>query len=378
MSGLMHHARRRLFVATVVASSFAIGALGVTAASASASPVAHATAHISGLAIAKKQLAPYTGKAPKFPITQKLKKKPPSSDTIVFLQCGAAQCAGFGKLLAPAAAALGVHFTTISCGLFPAQAQAAAAAALALNPSAVIVAGTALSEFGSSLKPIERKHIPIVGIGTDNGPKYGLSVTLGSNSTVTLAGQLMADWVRIFKGSKANVVFFGTPELDFSPVMWAGFHTQLKKVCSTCKATLSEISVLDFGSSAPSLVVDYLRAHTSTNTVVFAADPAADGLPSALAEASLTPTVFGWNPDVVGLADIKAGKVAGALGLDTLTSCWQTIDIIAKLLTKQKFPVSEENAIVEVLNSKNVTPYDVTNGWTAYPTAPALTEKLWP
>ncbi len=379
MSHLKQRAKRGIFMATAVGASVAMAAIGVATAGASQSAAPHAASHLTGVAEAKHQLAPYTNKFPKFPITQKLTKRPPATDSIVYLECGASQCATFGSYLAIAVAALGVHFTVIPCGLFPAQAQAAAETALADKPSAVIVAGLALSDFGTTLKAIEKAGIPIVGIGTDDGPKYGLKATLGSNSTVSLAGELMADWVAIDKGSKANVTFFGTPQLDFSSVMQLGFKDQLKKVCPKCKLKEAQISVLDFGSSAgTSLVVNYLRANPTVNTVVFAADPAADGLPAALAEASLTPTIFGWNPDDVGLADIQAGTETGALGLDTLTSCWQTIDILAKILTKQAYPSSETNAVLEVLTKSIVTTSDVQNGWSGYPNAEALTEKLWP
>lgn len=379
MSQLTQRARRGLFVATAVGASVAMATIGAAAAGASASAAPHVATHLTGIAEAKHQLSPYTNKFPKFPITQKLKKRPPAKDSIVYLECGASQCATFGSYLSVAVAALGLHFTEISSGLFPAQAQAAAATALADKPQAVIVAGLALSEFGTRLKAIEKAGIPIVGIGTDDGPKYGLKATLGSNATVSLAGELMADWVAINKGTKANIAFFGTPQLDFSPVMYSGFQKQLKVVCPKCKLKESQISALDFGTSAgTSLVVNYLRANPSVNTVVFAADPAADGLPAALSEASLNPTIFGWNPDSVGLADIQAGTENGALGLDTLTSCWQTVDIIARILTKQAYPSSETNAVLEVLTKSIVTTNDVKNGWTGYPNAEALTEKLWP
>jgi hypothetical protein len=381
MNPLKNLARRRLFVVALVVSSMALASVGV----AEAAPTSRAGTHVtppSGLSIAKKQLAPYNGRFPAFPITQRLKKKPAASDDIVYLACGASQCATFGTLLGEAAKALGVKFTTINAGLFPSQAQAAAGAALALKPSAVIVAGLALSSYGHTLKPIEKLHIPIIGIGTDDGEKYGLTADLGNQVTVALAGALMADWVAINQGATANVAFFGTPELDFSPVMWSGFSSQMKKVCKSCQVALTQMTVLDFGTSAASaLVVAYLRAHPSVNTVVFAAAPGSDGLAPALAEAGLSSvTVFGWNPDNTGLASIKAGQIAGGIGLDTLTSCWQAIDIIAKLLTHQSFPASETNAVLEVLNKNDVTSQDVSSveGWSAYHNAQALTEALWP
>ncbi len=57
---------------------------------------------------------------------------------------------------------------------------------------------------------------------------------------------------------------------DFSPLRWNAFDAQLKKICPTCSAVESHLSVLTYGSSAPSTVVSYLRAILAVNTTVFA------------------------------------------------------------------------------------------------------------
>jgi ribose transport system substrate-binding protein len=370
----------KLYLATGILCVLAlVGTACSSSTAASSTSTTAVSGKSAGLTRAEKQLAPYVGHPTPFPVTEKLDKLPPRSSNIVFLECAAGPCANFGKLMAAPIAELGIHLTIISSGLFPSQAQAAAESALALHPAAVIVAGTALSQFGGTLTALEKAGTPVFGIGVDNGTQYGLSATLGSQVTVALAGQLMADWVLIHKGPSAHVVYFGAPELDFSPVMSNGFDAELKNVCPKCTVSLSQLSVLTYGSTSPGLVVSYLRDNPSVNTLVFSSESGADGLPSALTEAGLNPTTFGFAPDTINLGDIKAGTLnGGGLGLDSLSEVWSLMDIIAKTLTHQSYPASETVAVTEVLNQSNVNDYDVQNGWSGYPDAPAMMKKLWP
>jgi len=373
---MSYHIRpgRRLFATAAFVSSIAMIATVGLAQAASAG-----TSHSSGLATAEKALAPYTGHPSVFPVTQKLRKKPAAGTKIAYLECGAPVCAQFAAALQAPMTALRAKLTVISAGLFSSTVQSAAEAALALHPAAVLVAGTTLSEFGGTLQALEQAGIPVFGIGVTGGQQYGLTAVSGGQSDDVKGGQLMADWVLVHKGTHANVVFFGAPELSFSPYMWTAFSAQLKKICPTCQASESDLSVLTYGSTAPSAVVSYLRANPSVNTAVFPSEEGADGLPSALSEAGLSSiTTFGFAPDSVNLADIKSGQLTGGLGLDYTTEVWQISDIIAKTLTHQKVPASEEGGVIEVLNKSNVTSDDVKNGWAGYPDVAERFASLWP
>jgi ribose transport system substrate-binding protein len=370
MTHLQLRARRRLFASAAVISC----ALLVV----STGPAQAAGASSSGVTVAKKALAPYTGHPSVFPVTQKLDKKPAAGTKIAFLECGAPVCATFAAQLKAPVAALGAKLTVISAGLFSSTVQSAAEAALALHPAAVLVAGTTLSEFGTTLSALEEAGIPVFGIGVTGGKQYGLTAVSGGQADDIKGGQLMADWVLLHKGPHANVVFFGAPELSFSPYIWTAFSAQLKKICPSCTSSLSELSVLTYGSSAPSAVVSYLRANPSVNTAVFATEEGAIGLPSALSEAGLSSVAtFGFAPTSVNLADIRSGKIAGGLGLDLITETWQIMDIIAKSLTHQKVQASEEGGVVEVLDKSNVTSAEVQNGWSGYPDVAKRFAALW-
>lgn len=374
---MRHHiirpSARLVFAATIILGIVMLGNVGVSEAE-----TAPVLAQSSGLAAAKAALAPYTGHPAAFPVTEKLLKKPPAGTKIAFLECGAPTCAQFAGYLKAAANALGATLTVIPAGLFSSTVQSAAQSALTIHPAAVIVAGTTLSEFGGTLTALEQAKIPVFGIGVTGGQSYGLTEVSGGQSGDVKAGQLMADWVLVHKGPHANVVFFGTPELSFSPYVWNAFSAQLKKICSTCTAQMSSLSVLTFGTSAPGAVVTYLRANPSVNTAVFASDEGATGLPAALSAAGLKVTTFGFAPDSVNLADIKSGSLTGSLGLDSQTESWQTIDMIAKSLTHQKIQASEQSGVVEILDQSNVTSADVKNGWSGYPNVANRFASLWP
>jgi ribose transport system substrate-binding protein len=369
-----------------LAAFLVIGVLAVAACGGSSSSQASTTSSAASsgsskaeTAAAKAALAPYVGHPSPFPVTQKLDKKPPTGTTIAYLECGAPTCAMFATDLKASTAALGAKLDVISAGLFSSTVQSAAEAALAEHPSAVIVAGTTLSDFGGTLAALEKAGIPVFGIGVTGGKAAGLTAVSGGQSDDVKVGQLMADWVLVHKGTEAHVVFFGAPELSYSPYAWNAFVAQLKKICPSCSAVESDLSVLTYGSSAPGTVVSYLRANPSVNTTVFATEEGATGLPSALSAAGLTHiTTFGFAPSAVNLADIKAGNLTGGIGLDFDTEVWQITDVIAKTLTHQKVGATEQGGVIEILNSSNVTSADVKNGWSGYPNVAKRFASLWP
>jgi ribose transport system substrate-binding protein len=367
--------------ALLVITALAAAACGSSSSSptSTTSSTASSGGSAAGTAAAQAAIAPYVGHPNAFPVTQKLDRKPPTGTTIAYLECGAPTCAMFAKDLKASTAALGVKLNVISAGLFSSTVQSAAEAALAEHPSAVIVAGTTLSDFGGTLAALEKAGIPVFGIGVTGGKAYGLTAVSGGQNDDVKVGQLMADWVLVHKGSDAHVVFFGAPELSYSPYAWNAFDAQLKKICPTCSAVESDLSVLTYGSSAPSTVVSYLRANPSINTIVFATEEGATGLPSALSAAGLTHiTTFGFAPSAVNLADIKAGKLTGGFGLDFDTEVWQITDVIAKTLTHQAVGTSEQGGVIEILSSSNVTSADVNNGWSGYPDVANRFASLWP
>ena len=282
------------------------------------------------------------------------------------------------KLLVAPTAALGVGLTVINSGSSATSNEAAAATALADKPAAVLISAVDPQLFGGALHQLDAAGIAVTGVGIINGAPYGVQETVGGSTSIVLAGKLMANWVIARKGPKANVVFFGTPELSFSAPMQAGFQSVMVKRCPTCKAAYQPLSIFTIASTAPGDVVSYLQAHPSVNTVVFATEEMATGLAAALKDANLHVTTLGFAPSPSNLQDIKQGGLTAGLGLDTPVQEWAQVNVTARLLAHQKTLPSNLNVDLQFLTAKDVTTADTTKGWTGYPNVATRFKVLWP
>lgn len=355
-----------------------LAATALVAALGTALPASAANTSSAKVAAAKLAIAPYVGHPSAFPVTQVLAKRPKAGSKFVYLQCSTPVCAQIGQLLVAPTAALGVGLTVINSGSSATSNEAAAATALADKPAAVLISAVDPQLFGGALHRLDAAGIAVTGVGIINGAPYGVQETVGGSTSIVLAGKLMANWVIAQKGPKANVVFFGTPELSFSAPMQAGFQSVMVKRCPTCKAAYQPLSIFTIASTAPGDVVSYLQAHPSVNTVVFATEEMATGLAAALKDANLHVTTLGFAPSPSNLQDIKQGGLTAGLGLDTPVQEWAQVNVTARLLAHQKTLPSNLNVDLQFLTAKDITTADTTKGWTGYPNAAARFKVLWP
>jgi ribose transport system substrate-binding protein len=380
----VHFAPLHLAAALIVASAAACGSSSSTKSSTSTSTTTSNASTTSGggsnasLAAAKAAISPYTGHPSAFPATEKLDKLPPAGAKYVYLQCLSPFCAQLAKLLVAPTKALGVSLTTINSGLTATSSQSAAASALELKPAAVLISAVQPQGFGEALHQLVDAGVAVSGVGIVNGKPYGVQASVGTETNDELAGKLMADWIRVNRGPDANVVFFGSPELDFSSLMQSGFKDELAKVCPTCKFDAAPISVLTIGTTAPATEVSYLQSHPDTNTAAFAAMDSATGLAAALKVANMHITTIGFAPSASNLQDIKNGGLTAALGVDSPVEAWVQADVTARLVTHQPVTASELNVDLQFLTKDDITTDDTVNGWTGYPDVAARFAKLWP
>jgi ribose transport system substrate-binding protein len=325
---------------------------------------------------AKKNITPYVGHPSPFPATTPLGKKLPAGKKFVFLQCAAPTCALAANAVKTGVAAIRGKLTIVPAGFTAQTAQSAAASALALKPDAVIVPAITGSFFSGGLKKLRAAGIKVVSIGMDNARSYGVDFGIGDIATSTRAGRLLADWVIVTKGAKANVVYYGSPELDFSKYAQGGFVGEMKKQCPACKVRTSSISVLTIGSTAPTTVANDLRANPATNTAIFSTLDTAIGLPAALKTAGLSVTTNGLAPGPVTLSYIKQGQLTGGFGLDLLAGAWQAVDISARLMLGEKVPSGEASGDYEFIGPAQIKG-DISGGWTGYPDYQKRFKKLW-
>jgi ribose transport system substrate-binding protein len=331
----------------------------------------------AGVAAAQQAIAPYVGHPSPFPATQTLAKLPAPGSKFVFLQCGAPVCAIFSQLMPAPAKALGVNFTAVNSGNTATSSQAGAAAALADKPAAVLVGASSPQLYGDYLHKLVSAGSVVAGGGTVGGAPYGVQEAVGGAQSVTHAGDVLADWVTVNKGPSASVVFFGTPELTFSPGMQAAFAQTLTRNDPGAKADYQQLPIAAFGTTAPSQVISYLQSHPSVNTVVFASMEGATGLAAALKDARLSPATLGFAPTASNQQDIADGGLTAGLALDFNVQVWMQLNLAARLIAHQTTSPSNLEVDMEFLTKSDLQGINISHGWTGYPDVAQRFATLW-
>lgn len=364
-----------IFVATAVAACGSSANSGSAGASNAGSQSSHSKA---GVAAAKADLRPYMGKPSAFPVGAPLVKRPAAGGKLMYLQCSAVTCAEAAKLVRGGAQALGLTYQAVDAGASTTQETAAMNTIIAAKPMIVILPGINAQPLCSQIKQLVDAGVGVGTVGMVGVSKCGVKTEINGGASAELAGRLMADWVLATKGADANVVFYYTPELSFSPYAQSGFKKQFTKLCASCTIRFVDLSLTSYGSSAPSTVVSDLQSHRQTNTAVFVSLEAAIGLPAALKTAGLNVSTIGWGAQPANLQDIKAGSLTAGIGVDIPTMFWTAIDGAARTVTHQPLTAAEKSGIppTEVLERRDVT-FDPAKGFAPYPDFAQRFARLW-
>jgi ribose transport system substrate-binding protein len=358
---------------TFAAAALACLAISVSAASASGSAAA------SGTANAQAAINPYLSHASDFPVKTALGGKLRKGTTFAFLECGNPICALNAELLAPAVKAIGAKLKIINSGSTAASSQSAAASALSLKPAAVLVLGLDLSIYGNGLKKLKAAGIKVVSISeTQPIKQFGITFNYVGLKPLETAGRLLADWVITHKGPKANVAFYGAPQVPYTTQQEAAFTAELHKNCPSCTARFVSIDITTAGTTAPQTIVTDLQSHPSTNYMVVAPAELAQGLPAAMQSAGLSVPDIGYSPEPEELQDIKDGGMTAGLASDISTQTWAWVDATARLVLKEKPTAGEVAGFgpFQFLTQKQIT-FNPAMGWTGYPNYAKRFEKLW-
>ena len=387
---------RRLRRVATLACAGGVAALALAACGSSSKSSASSSAPSSGssgatssqasagsgadVAAAQAAIAPLTGHPTAFPVTSALPRKVAPGTKFVYLQCGAPTCAVVGQLLKPAIQTIGGTMQVVNAGTTATSSQQAASSALALKPKVVLLTGIQPSFFGGRLKQLQAAGAKVVSfsITLPDVQKYGISFNYLGLTALDYAGRKMADWAVANKGAKANVVFYGVPEITFTPDIEKAFQQELKSKCSTCQVRFKSISIATAGTTAPQTVANDLQSHPGTNIAVFGASDIAGGVPAALSAAGVSTTTLVYSPQPQELADIKAGRFTAGLGADFPVTLWTGVDIGARLLGGAALTPDEKAGLApfQFLSQKDIT-FNPEKGWTGYPDFAQRFAKLW-
>jgi ribose transport system substrate-binding protein len=365
----MSHVLLRAAVAVLAGSAVALAGCGSDSDTA-------ATGGGSGdVAAATDAVAQYTGEPTAFPVDTPLKTRP-EGKTFAYLQCSTPACALFSQILEPTQELLGYQLKVVKAGPSANEVQAAMDSILSLKPDGVLLPASDPNQYVQQMQQLDDAGIPVSANGIVHPEKYGLGADFINNDTNTLAGKLMADWAVAQGGGE--VVFYGVPELSFTPIMQDGFDREIAAVCPSCEVRHVDIPVAEIGKSAPTRVVSDLQSHPNTKVAVFATAESGTGLPAALKAARLDVKLVGWGPPPAILGYIKEGQWDAGLGVDAFTMLWAQVDALARMVGEQPLTDGEKEGLppIQFLAKEDIT-FDPTLGWVAYPDYTDTFAKLW-
>jgi ribose transport system substrate-binding protein len=327
------------------------------------------------VAAARAAIAQYTGRPTAFPVDAPLQHRP-AGKTFAYLQCSTPVCALFAQIAAPTQKLLGYKLDVVKAGASASEAQSAMDSILSLKPAGVVLPAADPNQFLHQMDALRQAGTPVSANGIVDPQRYGLQSDFINNATDQLAGKLMADWAIAHGGGEA--VFYGVPELSFTPIMQAAFDREMAAVCPSCTVRHVDIPVGSIGKDAPSRVVSDLQSHPKTRTAGFATAEAGTGLPAALQAARRKVGLIGWGPPPAVLDYIKRGQWDAGIGVDGFTMIWAQVDALARMAAGEPVTAGEKQGLppIQILTRSDID-FDPTQGWKAYPDFAQRFAKLW-
>lgn len=330
-----------LFSACSSSSSNGSSAGGGASAGPASKEVVQARANV-----AKLKQRPTTFEVPALP------KKPETGKTVDFVVCATPTCRGFIPYLQAATDAVGWKLQTVQGGFAPQEIANAWNKVLRDKPDGVIASGGIPPElFANQLKELQAQNIPVVlhdQPATDNPAVTGVVLSDAANRQF---GQELADMIIAdSNGQAAHLAMFTTAQVPvFANEDKALTDTLNSSACNGCSVEQSPFLVADAGTTLPSRVVSFLRAHPKTNYVYFDFNDAVDGVPAALTQAGLMDKVKLMTNNIATTEAnyMRNGQLWAAAANPWPETMWQDLNVI---LTKDQNAPLDKALAVELPN----------------------------
>jgi ribose transport system substrate-binding protein len=190
--------------------------------------------------------------------------------------------------------------------------------------------------FETQLQQLKSAGIPVFECCEEDAPGNGLTLSIQTQKDEAQIGVIEAAWVAADTGGKANALFIGLPSFPILNSIHDNFKSSMATYCKGCKVGELDIALTDIGTTAPSRIVSYLRAHPQVNYVALSYDAEAIGLPAALKSAGITKVkIVGYAPSSVNLQYIANGQQAATVGLPYYEEWWSIADAMARTFVGQ-------------------------------------------
>ena len=261
----------------------------------------------------------------------------PAGKTVSFVHCGVAVCDTVAAAIKNAAAVLGWKVDVIPTNGTPASVKAAWDSVVRLHPDVAFGSGFDRALFASEASQLAAMHVPVMNWTTTDTAGQGLVFVHGGPSEVPVVGEQMAAWVVADTQGKADTLYVNLPTYVILQPVMEGFVSYYKQWCPGCKLSTMSVPLTSIGTTAPSLIVSYLRAHPDINRIAVGYDGIDVGLPAALAAAGLSGKVkfIGEAPTATNLAYVQAGAEAATVSQGVYEIWAMYLDAAARALTGQ-------------------------------------------
>lgn len=263
-----------------------------------------------------------------------LPHKPATGKSIDVVACSLPICQSNAAAMKVAAAAIGWSEKTLQAGLTPQGVAAAYDQAVRDKPAGVLgLGGFPPTLFSHQLQELAAENVPVAIPQADPENLKGITYDPVNAKVISGFGTELGEWVlNDANASGINAAIFttsATPEYD---VAHTSFSAEIKSGCSSCSVATSNFPEADIGTSLPTVVVTYLRAHPSTNYLFFDFSNEVDGVPAALASAGLASKVKIVTIDTspTESAYIAAGQEAATAGAPNLEGYWSALNVFAR------------------------------------------------
>jgi ABC-type sugar transport system substrate-binding protein len=336
---ISRHRRYRRLAGTALVAGFALLA-AACGSSATVSGGGDPGSSDASSSVGVKAAAAFLKAAEQHPTSMNLprtSKAIPSGETVSFVNCGVAVCDTIAQALKNATSVLGWKLDVIPSDGTPAGVKAAWDAVVRLHPAVAIGSGFDHTMFASEALQLEAMHVPVLNWTTTDTVGAGITFVKGGPNNVHPAGSDMAAYIVANSGDKANTLYVNVPSFVILQPVMTTFESYYKKWCPGCGLSTLSMPLSAIGTSAPSMIVSYLRAHPQINNVAVSYDGAGVGLPAALAAAGLNGkvTYVGNAPTATNVAYVQAGTEAATVAEPYYEIFAMFMDAAARLVTGQ-------------------------------------------
>ena len=281
----------RITATLVVAIALGVGASASASASGKSTPA-------QDVAKAKQALEPYL-KVPTKVLSTPLPKRPPSGQTVVFMECNNPACTLEGQGDEAAAKVLGWTFKEIPFQLAnPSTLIAGMDSALQLKPVFVIETGVPVASFAGEVPKYKAAGVGIVVNTAVSKPNQTFLGDVKGERYAEKSAELLGDWFIEDSGAKGHALLPTFTSVSSSALETVGFTAFVGKNCSGCTVSSVDESLGQLAQDGGvSTTVSAVQANPDINYVIVPTSSAAVGLRAAL--------------DAAGRSDVK---IAGASG----------------------------------------------------------------